>query len=258
MSKTIGLALGSGGARGFAHIGVLKVLEENNIKIDYIAGSSIGAIVGALYSAGKSVKELEELVKTTDWKRLVSVLDPHLKTGLLHGEKAMKFFENYVGDLDFTDLKIPFAAVATDYETGDAVVFRKGKIMSAVRASMSVPLAFKPFEYQGKFLLDGGMSLPLPIDTVREMGAQAVVAVNLDGNYFFEGETKMGFVEIANRSFNMMRYNLAEQLAKRADVVVTPEVGFVIWYKFIDGEKTMVAGEEAMRKQLPYLLKKIK
>lgn len=257
MSKKIGLALGSGGARGFAHIGVLKVLEENNIKIDYIAGVSIGAVVGGLYSSGKSVKDLEELVESTDWKRLASLLDPQLKVGLLHGSKAQKFFEEYIGDVDFADLKIPFVSVATDYHTGDSVVFNTGKVVPAIRASMSVPLAFKPFEHQGKILVDGGMSAPVPVDIVRQMGADIVIAVNLDGSYFDGSEEKLNFAEIASRSFNMLRYNLAEQLVKSADVVVTPKVGNVLWYKFISGKQTLIAGEEAMRIQLPELLRKM-
>lgn len=255
MSKKIGLALGSGGARGFAHIGVLKVLEENNIKIDYIAGASIGAVVGGLYASGKSVKDLEELAESTDWKRLASLLDPQLKAGLLHGAKAQKFFEEYIGDLDFSDLKIPFVSVATDYQTGNAVIFNQGKVAPAIRASMSVPLAFKPFEYQGKLLVDGGMSVPVPVDIVRQMGADVVLAVNLDASYFDGGEKKLNFAEIAFRSFNMLRYNLAEQLVQRADVIVTPQVGDVLWYKFISGKETLNAGEEAMRAQLPNLLK---
>ena len=255
MSKKIGLALGSGGARGFSHVGVLKVLEANNIKVDYIAGASIGAVVGGLYASGKSVKDLEDLIETTDWQRLASLLDPHLKTGLLHGEKAQKFFEEYIGNLDFTDLKIPFASVATDYHTGNAVVFNAGKVVPAIRASMSVPLAFKPFEYQDKLLLDGGMSMPVPVDIVRQMGADIVLAVNLDGSYFVESEKKLNFAEIAYRSFNMLRYNLAEQLLRNADVVVTPKVGDVLWYKFVSGKATLTAGEDAMREQLPTLLK---
>ena len=257
MSKKIGLALGSGGARGFAHIGVLKVLEENNIKIDYIAGSSIGAIVGALYASGKTVKDLVELVESTDWKRLVSLLDPHLTTGLLHGEKIQHFFEEYIGDLDFSDLKIPFASVATDYHNGDAVVFRSGKVSPAIRASMSVPLAFKPFEYEDKLLLDGGMSVPVPVDIVREMGADVVLAINLDGSYFSEVEKKLNFAEIAYRSFNMYQYNLSKQLVQRADVIVTPKVGHILWYKFISGKETLTAGEDAMRSQMHLLKQKI-
>lgn len=257
MSKKIGLALGSGGARGFAHIGVLKVLEENNIKIDYIAGSSIGAIVGCLYASGKSVKDLEELIESTDWKRLVSLLDPHLTTGLLHGEKIKHFFEEYIGDINFSDLKIPFACVATDYKNGNPVIFRKGKVSPATRASMSVPLAFKPFEYQGKLLVDGGMSVPVPVDTVREMGADVVLAVNLDGSYFSGDVKKLNFAEIAYRSFNMYQYNLSEQLVRRADVVVTPKVGHILWYKFISGKESLVAGEKAMRAKIHLLKQKI-
>lgn len=251
--KKIGLALGSGGARGFAHIGVLKVLEENGIKIDYIAGASIGAVVGGLYSAQNSVGELEEMVATTDWKRFVSLLDPSFKNGLLHGEKAMQFFEGYIGKKQFSDLQIPFAAVATDYKTGEPVILRSGPVCSAIRASMSVPLAFKPFECDGKILVDGGMSLPVPVSVVRQMGADIVIAVNLDGGYF-GGPTDMGFADVAIRSFNMLRYSLAEQFMKDADVKIVPKVGHIHWYKFVTGKDCLDAGEVAMREKMSMLL----
>ena len=256
-NKKIGLALGSGGARGFAHIGVLKVLEENHIKIDYIAGASIGAVVGGLYAAHQDVKELEEIVETTDWTRFVSLLDPSLKNGLLHGEKARQFIEGYMGKIKFSDTRIPFAVAATDYKTGDPVILRKGLVSPAIRASMSVPLAFKPFEYDGKLLLDGGMSLPVPVKTVREMGADIVIAVNLDGAYFANSSEDYGYAELAFRSFNMLRYNLAEQMVKEADVVVAPDVGHVLWYHFVTGKECLKAGEKAMKEKMADLLKMI-
>ncbi|MBU0546408.1 patatin-like phospholipase family protein [Patescibacteria group bacterium] len=252
-SKKIGLALGSGGARGFAHVGVIKVLEENNIKIDCIAGSSIGAVVGGLYATHQDIKELEEMVSTTDWTRFISLLDPSFKNGLLHGEKAMRFIESYIGKIHFSDTRIPFAVVATDYKTGDPVVLRNGLVSLAIRASMSVPLAFKPFEHDGKLLVDGGMSLPVPVTTVREMEADIVIAVNLDGGYFANSTDDAGYAEMAFRSLNMLRYNLAGQIVKDADVVVTPEVGHVLWYNFVTGKECLKAGEKAMVEMLPKL-----
>ena len=125
----IGLALGSGGSRGLAHIGVIKALEENNIPIDFIAGSSIGAMIGGFYAARLDIKEIEEIALSINWRRIFSILfDPHLKQGLIGGEKLKTFIKNYINGKKFEDCKIPFAAVATDLKTGEIVILNKGEI----------------------------------------------------------------------------------------------------------------------------------
>ena len=140
----IGLALGSGGSRGLAHIGVIKALEENNIPIDFIAGSSIGAMAGGFYAAGLSIKKMEEISLETNWRRMFSLVDPHLKQGLISGEKVKTFIEGYVDGKKIEDCKIPFVAVATDLKTGEIVILNKGEMAQAIRASISIPLVFKP------------------------------------------------------------------------------------------------------------------
>ncbi len=254
----IGLALGSGGSKGLAHIGVIKVLEKNNIPIDYIAGSSIGAMVGGYYAATKNLKEMEKIAMGTDWKLLLSLIDPSVRQGLVGGKKMEKFMLSHIGKINFKDLQIPFSVAATDLKSGDAVVLNKGDVVSAVRASISYPLFLKPVEWKNKLLTDGGLSLPVPVDVVREMGADIIIAVNLDANYFNDTGTKnskFGFYKIANNSINVLRHHLASWNILSADVVVEPQTGDIHLKKLVDGEDVILAGEKAMKVQMVRLKK---
>jgi len=249
----IGLALGSGGSRGLAHIGVIKVLEENNIPIDFIAGSSIGAMVGGFYAAGLSIKEIEEIALSTNWRRVFSVLfDPHLKQGLIGGEKLKTFIENYINGKKFEDCKVPFVTVATDLKTGEVVVLNKGEMAQAIRTSISIPLVFKPAEINGRMLVDGGLSAPVPVEIVRGMGADIIIAVNLDKHYCDE-EWKPGWYDIANDSLNILRHHLALSNVANADIVIDINVGKNYWYQFTNGQDKILTGEKATKEVLPRL-----
>ncbi len=256
----VGLALGSGGAKGLAHIGVIKVLEKNNIPIDFIAGSSIGALVGGFYSAAKDIKEIEKIAISANWRQLLSLIDPSLRQGLISGEKLKKFIENYIGKIKFQDLKIPFSAIATDLKTGEIVSINQGEVTSAIRASISIPLVFKPARREGRLLADGGLSLPVPVEIARKMGAELVIAVNLDADYFAnkdDNKTNLSFYKIANNSINLLRYHLASWNVKDADITIEPKLGIklgiVHWNKFLDGKDIILAGEEVAKKILPQL-----
>jgi len=252
----IGLALGSGGARGLAHIGVIKVLEENNIPIDYIAGSSIGAMVGGFYASGLSVKEIEEIALSTDWRRVFSTLfEPSSKKGLIGGEKVKTFIEEYIDGKTFETCKIPFAAVATDLKTGEVVVLDKGEMASAIRASVSIPLIFKPVEIDGRTLADGGLSAPIPAEIARNIGADIVIAVNLD-KHCCDEQWNPGWYDIANDSLNILRHHLALLNTRNADIVIEVDAGktsWNSWYKFVNGRDKILAGEKAMKELLPRL-----
>ena len=249
----IGLALGSGGSRGLAHIGVIKVLEENNIPIDFIAGSSIGAMVGGFYAAGLSIKEIEKIALSTNWRRVFSILfDPHLKQGLIGGEKLKTFIEDYINGKKFEDCKITFVAVATDLKTGEIVILNKGEMAQAIRASVSIPLVFKPAEINGRMLADGGLSAPVPVEIVRGMGADIVIAVNLD-KYYCDEEWKPGWYDIANDSLNILRYHLALSNVANADIVIDINVGKNYWYQFTNGQDKILTGEKATKEVLPRL-----
>ena len=250
----IGLALGSGGSRGLAHIGVIKALEENNIPIDFIAGSSIGAMIGGFYAARLDIKEIEEIALSINWRRVFSILfDPHLKQGLIGGEKLKTFIKNYINGKKFEDCKIPFAAVATDLKTGEIVILNKGEMAQAIRASVSIPLVFKPAEINGRMLADGGLSAPVPVEIVRGMGADIVIAINLDKHYHDE-ERKPGWYDIANDSLNILRHHLALSNVASSDIVININVGKNnYWYQFTNGQDKILAGEKATKEVLPRL-----
>jgi len=249
----IGLALGSGGSRGLAHIGVIKALEENNIPIDFIAGSSIGAMVGGFYAARLSIKKMEEISLETNWRRMFSLVDPHLKQGLISGEKVKTFIEGYVDGKKIEDCKIPFVAVATDLKTGEIVILNKGEMAQAIRASISIPLVFKPVEIDGKTLADGGLSAPVPVEIVQGMGADIIIAINLDKHYHDE-EWKPGWYDIANGSLNILRHHLALSNVASADMVINIDVGKNnYWYQFINGQDKILTGEKATKEILPRL-----
>lgn len=250
----IGLALGSGGSRGLAHLGVIKVLEENNIPIDYIAGTSIGAMAGGFYVSGLSIKRIEEIALETDWHRMFSLIDPHFKQGLVGGGKVETFIEKHLDGKKFEDCKIPFVAVATDLKTGEVVVINKGKMAQAIRASISIPLVFKPIDIGGRMLVDGGLSDPVPVDIVRKMGADIVIAVNLDKHYQDE-KWKPGWYGIANSSLNILRHHLAHSNVASADVVIDIDVGKNYWYQFVNGQDKILTGEKAAKEILPRLQK---
>jgi len=180
--KKIGLALGGGAARGLAHIGVLKALVKNNVPIDVIAGTSIGALVGACFAKDGEINTLEEIVLNIDWRQLALLLDPNLallKKGFIHGEKIKELLCSVIGDIEFKDLKIPLRVIATDVITGKEVVIDSGSVTEAVRASISIPVIFTPVKFENKFLVDGSIVNPVPVDIVRNMGAEFIIACNV-------------------------------------------------------------------------------
>lgn len=173
----VGLALSGGTAKSLAHIGVIRALEENGIAIDYLAGTSGGAIVAVLYAAGRSVDDLERLADGIRWRKLAGLTLP--KLGLLSGAKIRDFIIEEIGDMCFDDLKIPTAVVASDLTTGSKVVFRSGRIAVACQASSSIPEVYSPVEIDGHFLVDGGLIEYLPVETLGEFGEMFKIGVNL-------------------------------------------------------------------------------
>jgi len=176
----IGLALGSGSARGLAHLGVIRAIEDAGIKVDFIAGSSMGALIGAIYASGK-LDELEASFRDFDWKKSASFFDVVLpKSGLLDGAKVSELVRAHIHHETIEMLAKPFAAVATDIVSGEEVVIRSGDVIEAVRASISVPGIFTPVRSNGHILVDGGLTNPVPVSAARAMGADIVIAVDLN------------------------------------------------------------------------------
>ena len=253
----IGLALGSGGARGLAHIGVIERLEEHGVPIDFIAGSSIGALIGALYASGTDGAGLRRIASDTTWARIVSLFDPSLRHGLLKGVKLERFIQQNVGGLRLEGCSIPLAVVATDVRSGEAVVFQRGDLSAAVRASVSVPGVFRPVGLDGRLLADGGLSIPVPAEPVRNMGADVVLAVDLDSERPLSDpsdEREPGARATAYLSIALLRRHLAAQDARDADVIVRPRFGREIhWDGFLDPYELIDRGREAMDAQMTAL-----
>lgn len=193
--RKIGLALGGGGARGIAHIGVLKSLEKHKIPIDFISGTSIGALIGAMYSAQPNAKKLEKEFLETKWKELFDYKIP--SDGLIKGDKIEKFLEEKLDNLKFNQLKIPLFITAFDIEKKQEVIFHRGDVAAAVRASISIPGIFVPAENNGRILVDGGIADLVPIQILKKNGADSTIAVNVD--YIKEKEPSVGQKSILTR-----------------------------------------------------------
>ncbi len=250
----IGVALGGGGGRGLAHVGVLKCLEDHNISPSYIAGTSIGALVGGIYASGTSVKKIEKVIVDTDWRRVLSMLDPRFKKGLVEGKKVRKFIEKHIVADKIEDCRIPFLATATDLETGDVVEISNGKLVNAIMASISIPLFFRPVKRAGRILVDGGLSAPVPTKEVKNMGADIVLGVNLK-NYSDEEKKDPGWYDIANNSISILYRNLALSNMKEADIKIDVDVKEKRWYSFTKGKSKIEEGEKVMRKKVKELKK---
>lgn len=174
------LVLGSGAARGVAHVGVINALEDHNLRPDMVVGTSMGAVVGAAYAAGR-LPELSEFMQSLDWRSIITYCDFSFpQQGLLDGAYIMNQLKELVGDIQFSDLEIPFYAVATDMKSGEPVIFREGSVIVALRASLSVPGIFKPAQLNDHWYLDGGIVAPLPIRQALELGAENIIAVDLN------------------------------------------------------------------------------
>lgn len=248
----IGLALGSGAARGLAHIGVIKVLEENNIPIDYMAGSSIGAMIGGLYASGLDIEEIENIALNMTNRDMFSLIDLRVRRGFIKGERVNSFIADNLVAKNFKDCRIPFSATATDIKTGEVVVLDSGSLAEAIRASISIPLVFQPVERDGRILVDGGVGSPVPVEIVRKMGADIVIAVNLDKHYV-DDDWRSGLLDIAQDSMNITRHYLSFYQSREADIVMNLDLGSNKWYDFVNGQNKILTGETMMKKEIPYL-----
>lgn len=178
--RKIGLVLGSGSAKGMAHIGVIQVLEENKIPISAVAGTSSGAFIGALWASGLSGDAMAHIACNMNWKLTTRMFLPTFpRSGLIDGRRIQKFLQTFIEEINIEDLNIPFACVATELKTGQEVIFDRGSVLEAVRASISIPGIFVPLRYENQFLVDGGLVNPVPVSVARRWKMDAVVAVNV-------------------------------------------------------------------------------
>lgn len=174
--KTVGLALGSGAARGLSFIGILEELEETGIELSYLSGTSIGALIGAMFASGVPVSRMEKVACSLNWRRLARLIDPIIPTsGLIDGKKVGSFIDELLPVKSFEELERPLAVTATDVETGELVVIRQGNLLEAIQAAIAFPGIFTPVRIGDRFLVDGGLCAPVPTDIVRDMGAEIVI-----------------------------------------------------------------------------------
>ncbi len=267
--KKVGLALGGGGARGFAHIGVLEVLQEAGIPIDMIAGTSAGAVIGAIYAQGKDTTLMKNMFVGLDWKRLASLVDFTLpRSGFIKGRKVRNLLELILGgDVKFSDLKIPLACVATDIGTCEEVVIDQGSVLEAVRASISIPGIFTVVKWKGRYLVDGGLVNPVPVSVLRRAGADFVIAVNVQPDiseraYQAEGRGRKGLKEPNILSVMIQSLQIAQCLRYRsciesADIVILPRVGHIGVGEFHRAEECIVQGKLAAQESLPEIERRL-
>ena len=247
----VALVLGGGAARGFAHIGVIRVLEQEKIPIDLVVGSSVGSLIGALYAQKRDVFDLEwtAFALTKDDLIDTGVMNAFLGMGLAKGERLEKFVESKLQVKTIEALQVPFAAVATDLNWGTRVVIDRGSISKAVHASSAIPGIFEPVAHLGKILVDGGLVDNIPISVARERGADLVIAVDISEQVGNTNITNM--VDVLLQSANIMFANNVEHSKRGADVLITPAVGGVAMLDFSQKKRCMQAGMDAARAAVP-------
>ena len=280
----IGLVLSGGGARGFAHVGVIKVLEENHIPVDYVAGASMGALVGALYATGRTTGEMEQLVETLDWNellrgkpafddltyrrkqdrrnlpgaivlggkkadlRLPSSLNPGHEIGLVLDRLMLSYGEN----TDFDNLPIPFRCVATDLVSAETVVLKNGSLSQALRATMAIPAVFAPVELNGRVLADGGILNNIPTDVAKDMGADIILVVNIE-TPLGDRSSLQNLVSILGQTFYVATVENSRRSLREADIIVAPDLKNYGTFDFGAGEEIVKLGYEGAESKVALL-----
>ncbi len=242
----VGLALGSGGARGFAHLGVIKVLREEGIPIHLIAGSSMGALVGSFYGAGIEMERLYKLSTAFKRKYFLDFTVP--KMGFIAGKKVKDFIKVFTHGKNIEELSIPMGIVATDLLTGEKVVFKTGPVASAVRASISIPGIFVPEKYNGRLLIDGGVSDRVPVSVAKEMGADIVVAV--DVARVKRNEEISSIYDVIMQSIDIMQNEIVKNREIAADIMIRPPVEQYSSRAFTNIDEIIAIGEEEAKKYI--------
>ncbi|MBI4055105.1 MAG: patatin-like phospholipase family protein [Elusimicrobia bacterium] len=259
----IGLVMGSGAALGHSLAGVLKVLEKEHIFPDIVAGTSMGAAVGALYACGRTSLEIEEiaisLTKRRVWESILADLTLP-RSGIMAGSLLTRFFRRYLGYKEFQDLELPFACVTTDILTGEEVVLSEGRVVEAVRASCTIPILFSPFYYRRRFLCDGGLVNPVPTSVASKLGADVILAVNLTRppserrTFPLPSSFLLRTPHLGHVLFNMiytMQYGIAQSRTEVADVLIRPNLTGFDWTQFHRGKELLEVGEQAAEAAMP-------
>jgi len=280
LKPRIGLVLGSGAARGWAHLGVVEALAARGVTPDLIAGCSIGALVGATFANGKAAA-LTEWVSALTWQEVLRLFDFDLQSGLLKGEKVMRLFAERFIDASFDELRLPFGCVATELGRGHEIWLREGSLADAVRASIALPGLFSPVRRDGRWLADGGLVNPIPVSLARAMGADVIIAVDLGtdplGNSkpaatdaelrasgfsrftqrfgFRDGEETPALTTVINATIHIMQTRIARSRLSGdpPDIVIVPHLGPLGMMDFHRGAEAIAAGRAAVEQAVPLI-----
>jgi NTE family protein len=242
----IGVALGGGFARGIAHLGVLRVLEKEKIPVDFLTGTSSGALLAISYASGHTIPEIEHQARATRFKDFGSWKLSWM--GLASNQKLEHYPRKFLGVSTFEDLKIPLAIAATDLASGKAVYFSHGQLGPALRASCAYPGMFVPVEIEGRMLVDGFLAAPVPVDAARSIGAELVIAIFLEAA---NNRMPTSIVDVIGLSFSILQRHADLECRARADIIIEPVVKDFLWDDFEKTSELIAAGEEAARAALP-------
>ena len=247
----LGLALGGGAARGFAHIGVIQVLEEAGLRPDFVAGTSAGSVVAALYASGKTGAQLQQIGESMEEAAITDWTLPVFNSGILRGDALARYVNQRVGGRAIENMTVPLGIVATDLYSGEMVVFQRGDTGMAVRASSAVPAIFQPVKISGRSYVDGGLVSPVPVRAARSMGAQVVLAIDISSPPDSSGTD--GTLAVLLQTASIMGKSINAFELKEADVVVRPDLRAVSSADFSSRKKAIEAGRRAMLELLPQL-----
>ncbi|MGA8223624.1 MAG: patatin-like phospholipase family protein [Candidatus Acidiferrales bacterium] len=245
----VGVALGGGFARGIAHIGVLRVLEEHEIPVDFIAGTSVGALIAAGYASGTSLDEMARQGSGTRFRDFGRWTLSRM--GMASNDRLEDFLHRFTTSNFFNEMKIPLCIVATDLLKGESVHFREGEIGPALRASCAYPGLFLPVEHQGHFLVDGFLTEQVPAPAAREMGADVVISVHLEPGLL--DSKPRNTIEVISRSFSIIQTVVIQPWRSSTDVLIEPNVHHVLWDEFVKTPQLIAAGEDATHAAMPHI-----
>jgi NTE family protein len=248
----VGLALGGGFARGFAHLGVLKVLQQHEIKVSHIAGSSVGSILGAAYASGAPLERIIEACRTLRFRDIARWRVSRL--GLASNQRLSQLIERVFGSRQFEDMRIPLAVVATDLSSGEPVVFTQGNLVDAIRASCAFPGLFEPVEIGTRCLADGGLVAPVPTQAARSLGARVVIGISVGLQDGHRG-VPTNIFQVVSRAVGAAQKHQLELWERHANLVLRPDVQSLAWDDFARADEAIEAGAEAARRALPRIEK---
>ncbi|HKV03848.1 MAG TPA: patatin-like phospholipase family protein [Candidatus Acidoferrales bacterium] len=243
----VGLALGGGFARGIAHIGVLRVLEEYEIPIDFIAGTSVGALIAATYASGTPLEEMERQGSDTRFRDFGRWTLSRM--GMASNERLEDFLHKFTPAEYFSQMKVPLSIVAADLITGESVHFTDGEIGPALRASCAYPGLFLPVEYRGRVLVDGFLTETVPAEAARDLGADLVIGVHLEPGLL--GSRPRNTIEVISRSFSIIQTAASQLWRADVDVLIEPNVHHILWDEFVKTPQLVAAGEAATQEAIP-------